>query len=53
MRSSVAVIRAATVGDCNPGRTATRKRRRSVCGASADATTQESSQLFPVGNRAP
>ena len=30
-------MRAATVGDCNPGRTATRYRNRSVKGASADA----------------
>ena len=46
------VSRVATVWVC-PGRTATRKRRRSVCGASADATTQESSQLLPVGNSTP
>ena len=37
-------MRAATVGDCRPGRTATRNRSRSVSGASADATTQASSQ---------
>ena len=36
-----------------PGRTATRKRSRSVSGASADATTQESSQLRPVGSSTP
>ena len=46
-------MRAATVGDCNPGRTATRYRNRSVKGASADAMTQESSQLRPVGNSTP
>ena len=40
-------MRAATLGDCRPGRTATRKRNRSVCGAKAEATTQESSQLLP------
>ena len=32
-RSSVAAMRAATLGDCRPGRTATRKRSRSVHGA--------------------
>ena len=41
------------VGDCRPGRTATRKRSCSVSGASADATTQESSQLRPVGSSTP
>ena len=34
-------MRAATVGDCRPGRTATRNRSESVNGARADATTQE------------
>lgn len=38
----VAAIRAETVGETIPGRIATRKRRRSVSGASAEATTQES-----------
>jgi hypothetical protein len=49
----VAVMRAASVGDRSPGRTATRKRRRRVSGASADAMTQLSSQLRPVGSNAP
>ncbi len=52
-RSSVAVIRAASVGDNRPGRTAIRKRSFSVKGASADATTQLSSQLRPVGINTP
>ena len=46
-------MRAASVGDCNPGRTATRKRSRSVTGTSAEAMTQLSSQLRPVGSSAP
>ena len=53
IRSSVAVMRAATLGDCRPGRTATRKRSRSVHGATAEAMTQESSQLRPVGSSTP
>jgi hypothetical protein len=53
MRSSVAVMRAASVGDCRPGRTATRKRSRSVSGTSAEAITQESSHDRPVGSSTP
>jgi len=52
-RSSVAVMRAARVGESSPGRTATRKRSLSVSGTSAEATSQESSQERPVGNRTP
>ncbi|SVJ77601.1 Uncharacterised protein [Klebsiella pneumoniae] len=52
-RSRVAAIRAETVGETIPGRIATRKRRRSVSGASAEATTQESSQERPVGISTP
>jgi hypothetical protein len=45
-RSSVAVMRAATLGDCSLGRTATRYRSRLVHGATAEATTQNP-QLRP------
>ncbi len=53
IRSSVAVMRAATVGDCRPGRTATRNFSFSVSGAREEATIQLSSQLRPVGSSAP
>ena len=53
MRSSVAVMRAATAGSCSPGRTATRKRRRRVSGTMAEAMTQLSSQDRPVGSSTP
>ena len=53
MRSSVAVMRAATAGSCKPGRTATRNLNRSVSGTMADAMTQESSQDCPVGSSTP
>ena len=46
-------MRAATLGVCRPGRTATRKRSRWVSGASAEATTQESSHERPVGSSTP
>ena len=46
-------MRAATDGDCSPGRTATRKRRRSVAAMSDEATTQGSSQDRPVGISTP
>ena len=46
-------MRAAMVGDCRPGRTATRKRSRLVSGASAEATTQLSSQLRPLSRSTP
>jgi hypothetical protein len=49
-RSKVAVMRAASVGDMTPGRTATRNLSRFVLGTNVDATTHASSQEFPVGN---
>jgi hypothetical protein len=52
-RSSVAVMRAACVGESTPGRPATRNLRRSVNGASAEARSQESSQARPVGISTP
>ena len=52
-RSSVAVMRAATVGGCSPGLTATRNFSRSVEVSIAEATIQESSQLLPVGSSTP
>lgn len=52
-RSSVAVMRAASVGESSPGLTATRKLSRSVSGARAEATSQESSHDVPVGSSTP
>jgi hypothetical protein len=52
-RSSVAVMRAAAVGETTPGRTATRKRSFSVTEAIAPATTHGSSHERPVGTNTP
>ncbi len=46
-------MRADTVGDWMPGRTATRKLSRCVAEMSDDATTQESAQDRPVGSSTP
>ena len=46
-------MRAVIDGSDNPGRTATRKRTRLVSGIIDDATTQLSSQDFPVGSSIP
>jgi hypothetical protein len=52
-RSKVAAIRAARLGETNPGLTATKKRIRLVLAARKEAVTQASSQERPVGNSAP
>ena len=46
-------MRAATVGESPPGRTATRVRKRSVDAATAEAMTNGSSQERPVGMSTP
>ena len=46
-------MRAVMDGSDSPGRTATRNRTRCVSGIMDDATTQESSQDFPVGRSMP
>src|SRR5208282_1954392 len=51
--SKVAAIRAASVGEIKPGRTATKKRIWLVSPIRDDAVTQASSQDRPVGNSAP
>jgi hypothetical protein len=43
-------MRAATVGDMMPGRTATRNFNRFVLGISEEATTHASSHELPVGS---
>ncbi len=48
MLLSVAVMRAKTVGDCRPGRTATRNLSFAGRGASEEAMIQLSSQLRPA-----
>ncbi len=46
-------MRAARLGWCRPGRTATRNFRRLVTGIRLEATTQGSSQERPVGISTP